>query len=1082
MTIEEGATSGTIVIPSIIDDQADEADETIIITLSNPTGAILGSDIVHTAIITDNDNPPEIDFNTTSSSGAESVSSAGLTVDLSAVSNQNVTVDYAITGTATGSGEDFTLGAGKLTINAGETSGTITIASIIDDPFDEPDETIIITLSNPVNATLGNDNAHTFTIIDNDTTPIINFSAPTSNGDESITSAALTLDLSVAPTQNVTLDFAVTGTATGSGTDYTLADGTLTISAGETTGTITITDIIDDLLDEENETVIVTLSNPSNATLGADNVHTYTINDNDTLPNIDFNISSSESDEPSPSISITVDLSAVSGKEVSVDYELTGTATGSGVDYNLDNGTLIIVAGENTGIITIPGIIDDDLAEEDETIIVTLSNPTNATLGEDYVYTHTILANDDDKRPILIGTDPKDDSTRVPVDSDIILTFNKIVNCESGIINIESEDNSSSFAVSLPNESVTGCGTETITINLPTDLEYETEYYVLIENTVFIDIIGNSYRGISDKKEFNFKTPIILTDPTLKQPVIDNAKAMLQIATRWIDQNVNVISKRMKTSAQQGLNRLKVNFNNNVIDSIKNMSINERDDNFVELPILELCTINSSGPKTDPSLKIKVHLSKIASEDIVLDFNITGSSSTENFSFGEGMLNIEAGLKSAIILIDGIPPERFGFATGDKKIIVTLLESSNAQLGENLVYTHTLTDDLKVWTDPNENYFCVTEFDNPKSSTSIITKSSYHSYSLVTNPQYYNQDISLADTDPDIQISNIYNEREEAESSQDLDQIESTVKDWVSDPVKVTAEGELRELLGDWTVWIDGEFGEFTLRKNKNSTRILDERSFHVGIDRLTNDGNLFGFAFGLGEAKPINRNNESHVESRNYSFSTYGKFDDRNNALQFILGISRLEFDTDRLDGKELLRGQREANQIYGSLAFIRSFSSESSNWQISPYLRFDASYTEFDKFSEIGGEAALTFDELTLSNVKASIGTDISYLFVGSKYNAMPYITLEYGLDYSETSNQNMYYNVEGPNINYVLLLDNGVKTHNWEVDLGLILEISTDMTTNLGCRWQGRSSYFSDYSSISSNDLSSSEICFLELMLSL
>ena len=201
-------------------------------------------------------------------------------------------------------------------------------------------------------------------------------------------------------------------------------------------------------------------------------------------------------------------------------------------------------------------------------------------------------------------------------------------------VSYESEDNSSSFAVSLPNESVAGCGTETITINLPTDLEHETEYYVLIENTVFIDIIGNSYRGISDKSEFNFKTPIILTDPTLKQPVIDNAKAMLQIATRWVDQNVNVISKRMKTSAQQGLNRLKVNFNNNVIDSIKNMSINERDDNFVELPILELCTINSSGPKTDPSLKIKVHLSKSSPEDIALDFNIAGLSSTENFSLG----------------------------------------------------------------------------------------------------------------------------------------------------------------------------------------------------------------------------------------------------------------------------------------------------------------------------------------------------------------------------------------------------------------------------------------------------------------
>ena len=61
----------------------------------------------------------------------------------------------------------------------------------------------------------------------------------------------------------------VTGTATGSGTDYTLANGTLTISAGATSGTITIASIADDSLDEANETVIVTLSSPSNASLGS---------------------------------------------------------------------------------------------------------------------------------------------------------------------------------------------------------------------------------------------------------------------------------------------------------------------------------------------------------------------------------------------------------------------------------------------------------------------------------------------------------------------------------------------------------------------------------------------------------------------------------------------------------------------------------------------------------------------------------------------------------------------------------------------------------------------------------------------
>ena len=257
--------------------------------------------------------------------------------------------------------------------------------------------------------------------------------------------------------------------------------------------------------------------------------------------------------------------------------------------------------------------------------------------------------------------------------------------------------------------------------------------------------------------------------------------------------------------------------------------------------------------------------------------------------------------------------------------------------------------------------------------------------------------------------------------------------------------------------------------KTKPRSRILDEKSFHIGIDKFLNDdGDMFGFALGLGEDKPSNKNFDSYMESRNYSFSTYGKFDDRRNALQFIFGASKLEFNSDRIDGEELLIGQREANQLFGSLAMIRPLTNESSNWQISPYLRFDGSYTKFDKFSEIGGEAALTFDELTLSNAKASIGTDISYLFKGSKYIIMPYMTLEYGLDYSETSSQNMYYTVEGPSINYTLELDDEMKAHNWEVDIGLMLEIFTAMNTTIGCRWHGRSNYFSDYSSVTNNDI--------------
>ena len=109
----------------------------------------------------------------------------------------------------------------------------------------------------------------------------------------------------------------------------------LTISAGSTSGTITIASIADDSLDEDNETIILTLSSPGNAILGSNSVHTYTIFDNDDAPVVDFNATSSNGPESDSSKTITVDLSAVSEKNVSVNYAITGTATGSGTDYTL---------------------------------------------------------------------------------------------------------------------------------------------------------------------------------------------------------------------------------------------------------------------------------------------------------------------------------------------------------------------------------------------------------------------------------------------------------------------------------------------------------------------------------------------------------------------------------------------------------------------------------------------------------------------------------------------------------------------------------------------------------------------------
>jgi hypothetical protein len=370
----------------------DEADETIVVTLSSPVNATLGAKSVHTYTIQDNDAAPVVQFTAASSSGDESTS-VNLEVSLSAASGQDVTVNYGVTGgTASGSGVDYALASGTATITHGTLTTNIPV-TIVDDSLDEPDETIEVTLSNPVNATLGAKSVHAYTIQDNDAAPVVEFTLASSTSDESLTSVTLEVRLSSASGKDVTVNYAATGgTASGGGVDYTLTPGVATITSGSTTKNIVIA-INDDTVDEPDETIEVTLSNPVNATLGAKSVHTYRIQDND-LPTVEFTLASSSGDESVTPVNLDVSLSAASDVDVTVNYGVTGgTASGSGLDYTLAAGTATIIHGSLTTNIPVT-IVNDSLDEADETIVVTLSGPVNATLGAKSVHTYTIQDND----------------------------------------------------------------------------------------------------------------------------------------------------------------------------------------------------------------------------------------------------------------------------------------------------------------------------------------------------------------------------------------------------------------------------------------------------------------------------------------------------------------------------------------------------------------------------------------------------------------------------------------------------------------------------------------------------------------
>jgi hypothetical protein len=112
----------------------------------------------------------------------------------------------------------------------------------------------------------------------------VGFAALTSSAGEDTGIANILVYLSRPCSTTVTVDYTVTsGTATGGGVDYDLTSGTLTFKTGQTSRTIDII-IVDDQLDERDEAIVVRLSDPCQPILVVGSHHRFTILDDDASP------------------------------------------------------------------------------------------------------------------------------------------------------------------------------------------------------------------------------------------------------------------------------------------------------------------------------------------------------------------------------------------------------------------------------------------------------------------------------------------------------------------------------------------------------------------------------------------------------------------------------------------------------------------------------------------------------------------------------------------------------------------------------------------------------------------------------
>ncbi|MCY4484712.1 MAG: hypothetical protein OXC12_17710, partial [Spirochaetaceae bacterium] len=391
LTIVAGATSGTASFTfTPVDDTVDETDETV--TVGGTAAGVAVTAAALTIIDDDPGTPGSLTIDVEPSSVAEQAGSTPVTVTgtLSPPATQEVEVTVTVTGDTATEGADFAAVANfALTFAAGQASAAASFTLVpIADGVTERIETLKV-VGTPSDVALSPIEA-IVTITDG---------APESDS-EAPPTVSITGTGAVNEGQPVRFTVTRTGTATAS---LTVPVGVseqgsflagapaeeVRFAAGARSATLTVA-TADDETDEPDGSVTATLRAGSGYELGSASA-TVAVADNDDAP--ELSIADVRAVESAGMIEFTVHMAAASAFEVSVvctSEDVTATAN---EDYEPELGTLVLAPGQTLGTIRVP-IMDDMRDEMDETFMMLLSAPVNATLADDEA-TGTIVDDDE---------------------------------------------------------------------------------------------------------------------------------------------------------------------------------------------------------------------------------------------------------------------------------------------------------------------------------------------------------------------------------------------------------------------------------------------------------------------------------------------------------------------------------------------------------------------------------------------------------------------------------------------------------------------------------------------------------------
>lgn len=390
-TIPAGQSSLTVNVAAV-NDALQEGPETVKLQLSVGNYQVRSSGVAILTIADDDTTLPVVSAAATDLYASEAGGDEGtFTISRTGSTAAALNVAVAWSGSA-GNGSDYTSLPATVQIPAGQASATVNVGAI-NDSLAEGLEDATLTISSNA-AYIRDSTAQTATVtITDDDVPVVSVTASDASASETNRDPGLLLVTRSGPTTApLTVYYGVAGSALH-GTDYQALTGQIVIPAGAASAPIVITPYDDDLGEGDPETVTFNLTTYNGVyQLGTAYAATVNIADNDDLPLVSVRADFSCA-EPSTNGKFIIRAIGSATGNFTVNYTLSGTAT-AGSDFTAPSGSVTLsAASANEVAVNIP-TRDDDLLEDTETVVLTLSPGSGYRIYNDG--SATIRFEDDD--------------------------------------------------------------------------------------------------------------------------------------------------------------------------------------------------------------------------------------------------------------------------------------------------------------------------------------------------------------------------------------------------------------------------------------------------------------------------------------------------------------------------------------------------------------------------------------------------------------------------------------------------------------------------------------------------------------